>query len=140
MKIKSQRKRVTQYSYASYYEWNDCPGAGYSFDCDEKGNLLPFKSETAQKNYEKCRTGEYDVRFVGVQKYEHSYTEPAIGLCEDCGEEVVLDGFTCTCDRCGADYNSFGQRLASREQWGEETGESLADILAVDSERGVYYE
>ncbi len=36
-----------------------------------------------------------------------------------------------TCDRCGADYNSSGQMLADRSQWGEETGESLADILRI---------
>lgn len=33
-----------------------------------------------------------------------------------------------TCE-CGAEYNSAGQRLAPREQWGEETGESYADIV-----------
>ncbi len=33
-----------------------------------------------------------------------------------------------TCD-CGRDYNAFGQILAPRSQWGEETGESLSDIL-----------
>ena len=27
------------------------------------------------------------------------------------------------CDKCGKDYNSSGQRLAPRSQWGEETGE-----------------
>lgn len=57
--------------------------------------------------------------------------EPAIGKCH-CGREVILSGFTCACD-CGADYNSAGQQLAPRSQWGEETGESVADILAVDT-------
>lgn len=56
-------------------------------------------------------------------------TDPAILKC-DCGEEVMLWGFTNTCN-CGADYNQSGQRLAPREQWGEETGESLADILNI---------
>lgn len=46
----------------------------------------------------------------------------------DCGEEIYCDSFTNTCE-CGADYNWSGQRLASREQWGEETGESISDIL-----------
>jgi len=55
--------------------------------------------------------------------------EPAIGRCS-CGKEVELAGFTNTCD-CGADYNSSGQLLAPREQWGEETGESLSDILMI---------
>jgi hypothetical protein len=47
----------------------------------------------------------------------------------DCGEEVYCDGFTNTCECCGADYNSAGQQLAPRCFWGEETGESIADIL-----------
>lgn len=52
--------------------------------------------------------------------------------CSRCGEEVYCRGFTNTCD-CGADYNHAGQLLAPRSQWGEETGESVADILSVDS-------
>ena len=54
------------------------------------------------------------------------------GLC-DCGREVELGHFTCPCD-CGRDYNWAGQLLAPRSQWGYETGESLSDILSVDSE------
>ena len=56
---------------------------------------------------------------------------PAIGECVRCGEAVELGGFTNTCD-CGADYNWGGQLLACRSQWGEETGESLSDILAIE--------
>lgn len=55
---------------------------------------------------------------------------PAVGECECCGASVELSGFTNTCD-CGADYNGSGQRLAGREQWGEETGEALSDILRI---------
>lgn len=46
----------------------------------------------------------------------------------DCGREIRCDAFTNTCE-CGADYNWEGSRLAPREQWGEETGETAADIL-----------
>jgi len=56
--------------------------------------------------------------------------ERKIGECEDCGYPVPLLGFTNTCV-CGTDYNMSGQRLAPREQWGEETGESLSDILRI---------
>ena len=48
-----------------------------------------------------------------------------------CGNEVELGHFTCTCEKCGLDYNWVGQLLGPREQWGEETGESLADILDI---------
>ena len=50
----------------------------------------------------------------------------------DCGAKVECEYFTNTCDRCGADYNAAGQRLADRSQWGEETGESLSDIVMAD--------
>jgi len=59
--------------------------------------------------------------------------EPAVWKC-DCGTELLCEDFTNTCEKCGADYNQSGQRLAPREQWGEETGESLSDILSVDYE------
>jgi hypothetical protein len=55
---------------------------------------------------------------------------------ECCGQEFMLDRFTNTCGVCKADYNSGGQRLASREQWGCETGESIHDILSVDYDGG----
>jgi hypothetical protein len=48
-----------------------------------------------------------------------------------CRRWLSCDGFTNTCDSCGADYNFAGQRLAGREQWGEETGEHLSDILRI---------
>ena len=50
----------------------------------------------------------------------------------ECGRGVECIGFTNTCD-CGRDYNMSGELLAPRSQWGEETGESVADILAVDN-------
>lgn len=58
--------------------------------------------------------------------------EPKIIQCK-CGRRVECDGFTNTCDRCGADYNWAGERLAPRSEWGEETGESAADIMAIDT-------
>ena len=51
-----------------------------------------------------------------------------------CGDEVVCDRFTNTCYECGSDFNGSGQLLADRSQWGEETGESVSDILAADSD------
>lgn len=45
----------------------------------------------------------------------------------DCGCKIECHSFTNTCDRCDADYNFSGQRLAPRSQWGEETGEHWSD-------------
>lgn len=47
----------------------------------------------------------------------------------DCGATMDWEGpgRDVHCDRCGAEYNSAGQLLAPRSQWGEETGETAAD-------------
>ena len=49
-----------------------------------------------------------------------------------CGRTVTCSSFTNTCP-CGADYNMSGSRLAPREQWGEETGETADDILQAEA-------
>ncbi len=49
----------------------------------------------------------------------------------DCGITLICASFTNTCD-CGADYGPNGDRLAPREHWGEETGESASDVLVPD--------
>ena len=47
-----------------------------------------------------------------------------------CGQWVYVRGqFTAPCD-CGRDYNWNGDLLAPRCQWGEETGETAAEILS----------
>lgn len=62
-----------------------------------------------------------------VKKRHDEYPKsPAVGRC-DCGCYVVLGNFTNSCG-CGREYNSFGQRLADRRYWGEETGEHPTDI------------
>ena len=65
---------------------------------------------------------------VDVMRYERGTTEV---LC--CGSWLLCDGFTNTCEECERDYNWAGQQLAPREQWGEETGETAADILLGNS-------
>lgn len=50
-----------------------------------------------------------------------------------CGRTVAIYGvFTNTCE-CGRDYNWSGHLLASRSQWGEETGEHPADLDRIDA-------
>lgn len=141
MKIISPRKWVEEISYQRSFEYEDMPGAGFSFDCDEHGNVDESKmNPCALDNYKNClsgkvklESGEKVIKYKGIKKYEHSYAEPAIGECNNCDNEVSLRGFTNTCDNCETDYNMSGQQLAPREQWGEETGESLSDILSIDS-------
>ena len=133
MEIIQHRQRHHEAYYMLGFEYNDTPGSGFSFPCDENGNVDDSKMNPASKeNLSKCLSGQIPVHSTGVEKYEHDWTEPAIGKCNRCDGEVILDGFTNTCD-CGVDYNMSGQELAHRSQWGCETGECLSDILAVDS-------
>lgn len=50
-----------------------------------------------------------------------------------CNQWMYCGGFTNTCEKCGKDYNWNGSLLASRSFWGEETGESLSDILSINA-------
>jgi len=68
------------------------------------------------------------IKEVIYDKNNRIVSRPVL-LC-DCGREVDLVGFTNSCS-CGADYDSAGNLLAPREQWGEETGEYLGDILRI---------
>lgn len=63
------------------------------------------------------------------------YVEPAIGICEECGSDVVLDDpLNNQCSGCDANYNMSGQRVkAIKDQFNEfgvtdDTGETWSDI------------
>jgi hypothetical protein len=65
-------------------------------------------------------------RYYPGQTYERRITEVKC-----CGHWLPCDSFTNTCPHCEADYNSAGQRLAPRHQWGEETDEHWVDIMRI---------
>jgi hypothetical protein len=156
MRIISKRTHHEETDYFLSFVYTDMPSAGFSFPCDKLGSVDESKLTTASRaSYNAClagavrrsfggqcdRDGNYiagtatvecaTVKAMGVEARPNRWTDPAIGECNHCGAEVQLSGFTNTCD-CGTDYNMSGQELASREQWGEETGETVADILSVD--------
>jgi hypothetical protein len=129
MKILSERKHETVVSFSRWFEDADCPGSGFRFPCDAQGAL-----KKQEHSYEACLSDSIAGRRMldrGIVRSEHTYVSPAVGKCNCCGSKVELAGFTNTCD-CGADYNMSGQELAPRAQWGEETGESLAEILRIE--------
>lgn len=129
MRIIAPRQYIEAVFYRREFRWSwGSPGHGFSFDCDAQGNVK-LTNAAAALNYYMCLSGAHDVVDEGIGMYESGYTAPARGLC-DCGEEVTLSGFTNPCD-CGRDYDSNGGLLAPRSQWGEETGESLGEILSI---------
>jgi len=123
---RAQTKTVV--SYARSFVYADDRGAGFSFPCTAAGKLINNKenplSDGAKANYAACLTGKINGKAVldrGIVKREHSYKEPAILHCL-CGRNVTLFHDDVQC-KCGRHFNIFGQELAPRSQWGEETGE-----------------
>lgn len=166
MRIKSHRKTEYIKTYCVAFDYTDDPNSGFRFDCDENGKVDVEKLTQADAaNYTACLTGkvqrhvgleytrgpapDYDyipvegsgeIKIVSVDgprliESERRHITPAVGICDHCGHDVTLGGFTNTCE-CGTDYNMSGSMLASRSQWGEETGETVSDILSVDYEDG----
>ena len=125
-KIIEQAARGTGRSISLRFTRIDDSGSGFTFECEEDGT--PKLANDAQRANYALALDATKYRAEGVRVDEWTYRIPAVLKC-DCGREVRLDGFTCSCD-CGRDYNSSGSLLAPRSQWGEETGETAADILA----------
>lgn len=131
---------LTFHEYTHSFEWEDMPGAGYSFPCYKDGKL-PEREYVVeggvvdQDKYFEMVKAQKGLKYLGIRDYSRTWNEPAVIRCHNafCDGEVVLNMvMTNTCDKCGADYNSFGQLLAPRSQWGEDTGESLYDIMSAD--------
>lgn len=137
IKIIRPRERKERTDYSREFEWADCPGAGFSFPCDKQGNVnIDEMCDEAKGNLAGCLNGTMKstsgagVVDKGIREYVSKWIEPALAECI-CGHTIELAAFTNTCEKCGRDYNSSGQELAPRSQWGEDTGESLDEILSI---------
>lgn len=140
IKIIRPRQRKTVGLYCQAYRYASDRFAGFSFPCDKNGIIQrDTMQEAALANLEACERGEVNgQKMVGpiLEDCSYDYTEPAIGICENCGAEVSLDdAMTNDCEGCGALYNGSGQRLKPVQHWfGEDgrtpdTGETAADIF-----------
>jgi hypothetical protein len=146
MNIISPKQRVSVTHYFRVFCYADGSGSAYSFNCDEQGNpdfsrLNPEGkqeySPISEQNYNQCLTGTIDGKDVvdeGIQSLGYNYNQDAIGICDRCEHEVVLsDSWLNTCEHCHADYDGSGNLLASRSQWGEESGEHWTDLINIPS-------
>ncbi len=118
------------------------------FTCSEEGKVDEAALTPEQwLDFKRCmeRLGKSvpsDKRlWYGTERRTSIEREDGELKCVDCGKIVYIDPrrFTTTCD-CGADYNGSGARLTDRAQWGEETGETAADILQVDCRSSDHWE
>lgn len=127
--IIQERKRREVAEYHLEFRWADGVDGGFAFPCDFAGRVDQEKlTEVGWRSYRDCMSDDGTIfRGPYVRKFVRRVVDPKIGRCV-CGREISLEGFTNTCD-CGRDYNWNGSLLADRSQWGEETGETAADIL-----------
>lgn len=129
IKIIKHREYETITEYYYFFSRDQRGNSGFSIPCNENGE--PF--DKWKDRFDELMEQKDEFVWHGLQERKIDVIHPTIGQCV-CGEEIELSGFTNTCTNCDRDYNSSGQELAPRSQWGEETGESLSDILSVDSE------
>lgn len=100
--------------------------------CGFEGTTGTWKAHDGEEGHwcYKCRERNVKSPLRTVQVDELRWERGSVEV-RCCGSWMKCHGFTNTCDECGRDYNHAGQLLAPREQWGEETGETAADILSV---------
>jgi len=148
MKIIQERGRETGFHHYHVFSDPETNEQRYSIQVNQDGTLHHWEEgnyrhkpedpltmrEWREQNFAdiKAEAAQGLLRDVGIKQMSFTFAVPKIGLC-DCGTQVELERFTNTCDGCGTDYDSSGNGLAPRSQWGEDTGESLGDILMIDS-------
>jgi hypothetical protein len=119
--------------YHRAFDYPGRPGCGYWFPCDKDGNINVAELNPAgQENYQRAMAmvDASTIEDKGVEENRHSYRVPGTIRCDRCNKGVeIADSWLNTCEHCGADYDGSGNMLAPRSHWGEETGETLADIL-----------
>lgn len=113
--VRGEYKTSVEYALEFFFDRN----SGFSFPCDEYGNVLPLKSSEAAENLEWCRNHPEKFEFIEIRRHKQSWREPDSGTCH-CGERVYLVNEycgACQCPRCGQWYNLFGQELLPQEEW-----------------------
>ena len=118
LKIIRERTPEVIKDYYIEFLYKDDPNAGFMFPALPTGEPdFDAMPPEAKANYEKCLTDDRltEAEFI---KDEHTYMNPAVGLCS-CGKEVILDGGhqgAVQCE-CGKWYNLFGQELRDPKYW-----------------------
>lgn len=119
--------RETIVEYSREFVWEHDRGAGFSFPCDENGNLSPDLHPAAVENYNKCVDGTinwdgHKIIDKGIRKEVRTFRTPAVLRC-NCGEEIELVNEylgACACPVCGQWYSTFGQELLPPTMWEED--------------------
>ena len=119
LNIISERMPKTEVYYRRDFQRIGEPeGCGFSFNCDEAGELNR-ENKAQMENYTYALSHPEQFEDRGRVRYQREYMEPAQGICA-CGARVVLNNQylgACECPGCGQWYNLFGQELLPPELW-----------------------
>lgn len=128
---KASRERIQEYLF--FYDYPGT-GSGFCFPCSATHIIDESKlSAAALENLRQCRSGENGTVAGGCVDVSHTIFIPAVLRCDCLREVELIDSFLNPCS-CGRDYDGAGNLLAPRSQWGEETGETISDILGPGDE------
>jgi hypothetical protein len=95
--IESNEHEKVYRSYRINFDWTDKNGrvieanSGFSFDCDELGNIDSNTSALGKENYAKCLTGSVDGKPVSQGNIE--WSEKIIRLCSCGSGEIPTDEY-----------------------------------------------
>jgi hypothetical protein len=136
-KFLKRSQRVVHVEYALYFERDNGLGGGWGPSCDKDGNVSQEElaaKPIARQEWERvqdCIARGVPTGYLEpiIHEYRNRYVEPAVIECDTCQRPVTLHSAIENECACGAIYNMSGQALAPRECWGEETGETYADIV-----------
>ena len=103
------------------------PGGGFSFPCDENGNIATDSDyyDCWKPNYDRCielGPEHFPVAFGQVERRVHRWREPNSGVC-NCGNRIELHNEylgACECPHCGQWWNLFGQELKNPSRWNDD--------------------
>lgn len=132
LKLISERRIERWVEYSLCFDTGKERHCGFSFPCNEQGGVDEISlSPEGLKNYYDLLSGKTAYTRKYVEEVKCCNKIPAVMLCH-CGRhlDMVPDGAGAVDCECGRIFNLFGQELSPREEWGEETGESLADIYS----------
>lgn len=121
MEIISERHKEYGIKYERKFDFTEDKSSWLSFPCDKEGNLLDNLSDEQLDEYNKCLNGEIKVIDKGISIDKWSWTENAVGICDNCKREVELwDEYygACMCE-CGQWYSVNGQTLNPPNMWEE---------------------
>lgn len=119
-KIIAEARTITSVEHTLFFEYRDCHGAGFGFECSPDGDVLTPVNEAARENLAHALAHPEEFFPPQVQDMTRQVRFGRTLRC-DCGGIVNCDSsWENPCSRCEREYNMSGQLLAPRSQWGIE--------------------